>query len=1139
MSNQLLKKAISKKIKKMSRPLDFMNHAGGGGGLSSMADIRSILAHSRENSDPTQNYGDNVKERLRTWINGCLQETLAQRNISRDLIQRNIVILYDALSLCFARWGLLDHVVGFVFSHSLFTEYSARNITLKVLYELDQTPAATISHISERRPENMSAVRYTNILRHFKFTKTLWQATALVDTEVFNDMLRALSLIVEQRFTAGMYRTYVGEHQNNPLDEPGSKESLMQMHRFFEHIKKRHSSAIKSQSASHTNAAVVEVVSMSPFACVLPRQLSVLNIRSNRDLYLNSLAQDEIMLFGLNKWDGNHPEMRNTLNSLEALMSTFETNTDNITTLKDNLPTVIIDGKEMQPKVIVWFMQQTMDFLLNKTRLIQTKQGKICQSMTKISLADDDYNPMNAMAKHDSVTRDGTSFLRDPNGGFSKDKNIVDCDIHTMYLKGKLAIACCLDRSVLTPETINQTGLRKISSFDMLMPQGTVMTDTGKGPAPGDSLLRPTTVSFMDHTGCTHTLPEPDWGSAKWRPFVEITFNPFHCLGGKDDKISDMQRGLRIFDESGSLMFRGVVHFDDNVYRSNEAYMQNDHHEIHNVGESFLFYSKHPHKQTDTDLNYYKSRLHAGNAIVLNQLVIDNHYFDMNLFINNVIRCLYNVDKYLELMTEYFTKITQYETDGDGKSSTVWKTDDSEMNKLDKRDLIASMTKRVIEIPTTQKTDEYKDQFGTTVNIPSRDQLFNSTKKGFAQQHQKRAAYANLEELANSIEGRVVAGLDALSMPLPTVNGRKVLDDATKKLFVSVCETLRCFPNAGFSIVPNLLNLINPGWSLNWLIEMLVEDEAVVLNRPASYMNVKTIPLTRRQEIRETDTIQYTMQQSLAIHKQSLNYGSVIDPHAYYARSVTRATAYHLAPEELLEYDWSKNYSILFNGYTGSDSDAVSDDRNTEQSPWIPLIAAPYQSSNWWCKQMSPVGRLAGHYESEEEFKTSFYNHGENDILHTGVYTMNEVWTNMNVNINRCLLIRPEVYENKNFPIHKYVNYNPSSTVRNNSYRNNMNRLNKTKTHADMDAEVCSANFAAQRPLLSKLYSTARGVALPKHCATTANQISPKTLTEDANNARTSGVIRTSKTNFHDYRITGSTSLEKFDRHGCNQYSFY
>ena len=1121
-----------------ARALDFINHPSGSGGLDNIADIRTILASSKEHSDPEQHYDQNVIERIRMWTDGVLQESIPQQVITRDTIQKNFTILYDVLSICNAKWGLMEHPVGCVFSNSIFTEYSANNITLKVLYELDQTQLATISHISEKRPETINAVSYTNIVRHFKFTKTLWQVMAQIDSEVFQDLLKALNLVMTQRFTEGAYRTYVGENQNNPLDEPESKAILMQINAFFAHIQKRHSSAMKAQSASHTNAAVIEVVSNSPYACALPRHPSVLNNRTTRDIYLNSLANDEVMLYGLNKWDGCHPEMRNTENSIEALMTTFETNTDNITTLPENLPTVIIDGKEAKPKVYVWFMQQTMDYLLAKTNLIKTKQGQLVQSMTKISLNANDFNPMNAMAIHDSVTQKGTSFLRDQNGGFSKDTYVVDCQLHTMNIKGKLAIACALDKSVLTRESINQTGLRKVSSFDMIIPQGTVMTDTGRTSHPGASVLRPSTVSFMDHHGITHTIPEPDWNSDRWRDFVQATFNPFHCVPDKDYSslninVKPSKRGLRLFDDFGRLMFRGVFTYDDNLYRPNRKYQQKDNHVIRDVGESFLFYRKHPVDKADVlksggsasfDLSVEEAalELHSENAIALNDLVIDNHYFDMNLFVNNVICCMYNYEKFSKLLDEMMGKIRPNNTE-----NYPSKEEESEFSRL------ASRLTKGYKIECSGKGVEYDKQVDGFALICEESELFNIEK------HPKRKAYANTTALVSSVMNQVITGLEALNMPLPIANGRKELDDIMKQRLCEVVYVLRLFPNSGYTLVPNMLNYINPGWSLNWLLELLVEDEAVVMNRPASYMNVKTIPVTRRTENREIDLVQYTTKMNVAIHKQALNYGSIIDPHAYFSRSITRTTGYCLGPEEFSDHEWSKNYGLIYSGYADNETTACDDEGDTELSPWIPLIAAPYQSANWWSTHMSPVGRLAGHYDSQEDFNNRFYNLNENDILHTGCYTMNSVWTNMNVNINRCLLIRPEVYCNKNFPLYKYVNYNHSSTLRNNSFRNNVSRLNRTKTYADMDAEVSSTSFSAERPILSKLYSTVRGIALPKHCATTADQISASTVKEAASTARRSGVIHTSQTNFYDYRITGSTSLEKFDKHGVNHFTFY
>ena len=648
----------------------------------------------------------------------------------------------------------------------------------------------------------------------------------------------------------------------------------------------------------------------------------------------------------------------------------------------------------------------------------------------------------------------------------------------------------------------------------------------------------------MDHHGATHTIPEQDWESRKWKNFVYDTFNPYHCVPDTDTDIAGVKmtnRGLRLFDELGRIMFRGIHRHEDDLYRQNRKYQQKENHSIHHVGESFLFYRKHPQKANGYGSSSYlgggggldgELQMHENNAIALNELVVDNHNFDMNMFINNVIVCMYNYERFNKLFEDMMKKIQLL------RPENACGSNEEEEKKKALEKALQSDDKFKFLVPgyiiRTSGDEVWNEQNDGFTIIPSEEYLYGEKS---IQRCPKRWAFKSQEQVCLRILDAVVAGLDALIMPLMVSNGKKELDNDMLQRFKNVVHILRLFPNPGYSLVPNMLNLINPGWSFNWLLELLVEDEAFVMSRPASYINVKTIPVTNRTEHREVDLVDYTMQQSLAIHKQSLNFGSIIDPHAYFAKSITRTTAFCLGPEEFAEYDWSKNYSILYSGYADNET-TDSDDQDTEMSPWIPLVAAPCQSSNYWSSQMSPMGRLAGHYESQEDFNNRFYNLAENDIMHTGVYTMNTVWTNMNVNINRCLLIEPETYSNKNFPLYKYVKYNHASTMRNNSFRNNAARVNRTKTYAAMDDEVSSSTFSAEIPILSKLYSTVRGVAMPKHCATTADQISPKTV-EEAKSARRSGVIHNSKINIHDYRITGSICLEKFDKNGVNHYTFY
>lgn len=75
---------------------------------------------------------------------------------------------------------------------------------------------------------------------------------------------------------------------------------------------------------------------------------------------------------------------------------------------------------------------------------------------------------------------------------------------------------------------------------------------------------------------------------------------------------------------------------------------------------------------------------------------------------------------------------------------------------------------------------------------------------------------------------------------------------------------------------------------------------------------------------------------------------------------------------------------------------------------------------------------------------------------------------------------------------------------------------------------------------LMKYISASRGTAFVKMCATTVNQICPSLVLE-GNKLQTTGVCKDNtidKPNY-DYKITGSLTLEKFDKIGINHNTFY
>lgn len=347
------------------------------------------------------------------------------------------------------------------------------------------------------------------------------------------------------------------------------------------------------------------------------------------------------------------------------------------------------------------------------------------------------------------------------------------------------------------------------------------------------------------------------------------------------------------------------------------------------------------------------------------------------------------------------------------------------------------------------------------------------------------------------------------------------------------------FPNPGYTILPNLLNFINPGWGINWHMENVVEQEGIIMARPGCYTNVSTLPTTVKQSHNNINTsnVDYVYQYNTAIHQMSLNHGAIIDPNAYAIKFITRPTAHRIGPVDLWtnSYNVDKIHSLLYSFEENCNSEEVI----AETSPWIPLITTPFCSTNYWGGTgQSPVGRYNGHYESEEDFHNRFFDLNEMDIRVMDRYTMNPVWINMYLNINTVFLIPPNLFENSRFIFYKYLHFNPISALCVNQIKQNYSRKNHKNENDDFDNFPNSMN--TDQHSIMKYISASRSIIFNKMCATTTDQLCPAEILEGQRFQRT-GVCKNLKNinANYDYKISGNGAFEKFDKIGVNHNTFY
>lgn len=602
-----------------------------------------------------------------------------------------------------------------------------------------------------------------------------------------------------------------------------------------------------------------------------------------------------------------------------------------------------------------------------------------------------------------------------------------------------------------------------------------------------------------------HTLPEMDFESDSWKPFVETVFHPRNVgINGNT--------GYKIFDDFGQFIFANKnKKYSDNFYRQGNEFKTKPHYNLSKVEESFLFFSNHSVIDT-TEKHHYE------NSISLNELVVDNHYYTKSIFLDNVLRCLLHFEQFKKLADKY----TEIMVD--------------EKNSEDNEPLYYRLPNKYgIKDPYGMKEEEYVYKFDWETIIEKESPL-----------KEKRSHYKLPQDIIGTVRPLVIKAFNLHNICLPntmrvTSLGEDNLGQEFEKRMIHTIDFVMKFPNAGYSVLPNLLNFIKPGWSINWHMENAVEQEGIIMARPGCFSNVSTLPTTTKESHDDANTqnVNYVYQYNTAIHKMSLNYGSVSDPNAMLLKYITRPTTYTIGPIDFWkeQYDVSEMKGLLYN----MEENCAMEEVVMESSPWMPLITAPFISSNYWGGTgQSPVGRFNGHYESEEEFNNRFFNTDEMDIRAMHCYTMNPVWSNMKVNLNTAFVIPPDLLENPLFFLYKYTHFNPLTAICVNQIKRNHNRTDYKNQSNESFNDTSHVSLNPDQHTLMKYISASRGTAFVKMCATTVNQICPSLVLE-GNKLQTTGVCKDNtidKPNY-DYKITGSLTLEKFDKIGINHNTFY
>lgn len=405
-----------------------------------------------------------------------------------------------------------------------------------------------------------------------------------VKTEVSKDVFRIIAeflKIVNGYWLEAKERVAIG----GPLYHPKDNEKSMLTHSNYNNFMKLANThswvAADLLTALDNTIAMIKVGEWAPSSTVLRSKGEAWkNVRSIQDIAKRTIASKSQQTFAMAKHIPGQvtSEMNTCAKALFEFLSVYMHNSDNDGAMPDLMPRFSGEGARFEhPDVIICAPGSTIAYLL-KIGLAQKNNVNMHQRETKLTLSQNDMNPINLVAPQNSVTLKNGSYVRDDKRQLQVEEVVQqNHELITAVIGGIRAVFVDLDGNPFVDSVARKSGLRNMTTIDRVLPCGILFTKKGIAP---DGPVRQTTT-FTNEDGSQYTL-------------------------------------------GASAMMKFLTRFFEDAPK--EIIAKNIDEDATNALSSMVFYR----------LN------EGGDQLLLNTYMVDNHYYNPDLMYANLVSVLEN-----------------------------------------------------------------------------------------------------------------------------------------------------------------------------------------------------------------------------------------------------------------------------------------------------------------------------------------------------------------------------------------------------------------------------------------------------------------------------------------------------------------
>lgn len=523
------------------------------------------------------------------WLRNEIISYSSRPSLTQDDIKRKVEVLMACKLVAKLNNRMVENTFGMALHHAMTEEPISDGFNLLIIYNIDRTDAGRCSYLAQTAP----CVNIVNVERKVSPPGST-RVNIRIDKDVFQKMGLALGAIEGSWLKMKNERLAMGLPAKPPLGDPNLKIAESEYQNFMSQIEVRLNAAANSIIRGQNTHSFQLMVDQSPSVTTLPRNTRFKDVMDRRELVRRSISIIPQMSFGINKMAPMRNSDRKSVSMvLHDVLRIFDLHTDNSGAI-DGLDGWF-DGPKApfkKPDVIAFTTSRVID-RLQLLGVVSTEEVNMNQTMTVLTLEDEDMHPMRTVVPQRSVVLKNGSYVRDPDTQLAK-KVITTKNHKIEYARvgNRNVVFVPIDDGSMANDIATASHVTTLTNFDFAIPTGVTFTQHGKtlhGP------VRQCTT-FANETGARYTLSCDQLKSFFYEFFSDD--EPFDCSS-----------------------------FDD----------------IDTALKCMMFYSQKPNEDEEEEQS---SECHERNCyeevIEKNELMRDNYYYNNDLMAHNIISIMLN-----------------------------------------------------------------------------------------------------------------------------------------------------------------------------------------------------------------------------------------------------------------------------------------------------------------------------------------------------------------------------------------------------------------------------------------------------------------------------------------------------------------